>query len=115
MFFFFLFKRFECYFRLNKSAFRNVLETVAPNMKNGIKSTFVSKTIKLAATLRFLAQGSYQLSVGNDFNLGLSQPVVSKVLSETLDALEETICPKWIKFEMTDAEKEAKLNFFEKN
>lgn len=91
------------------------METVAPNMKNGIKSTFVSKTIKLAATLRFLAQGSYQLSVGNDFNLGLSQPVVSKVLSETLDALEETICPKWIKFEMTDAEKEeAKLNFFEK-
>lgn len=56
----------------------------------GVKSTFVEPIIKRAATLRFLSQGSYQLSVGNDFNLGLSQPAVSKILVETLDALEET-------------------------
>ena len=85
-----------------------MLEVIAPNLKSGIRSTFISKTIKLAATLRFLAQGSYQLSVGNDFNLGLSQPIVSKILSETLDVPMD-------KIEMTDDERnEAKLQFFEK-
>ncbi|XP_061395895.1 putative nuclease HARBI1 [Musca vetustissima] len=108
-------KQFESYFRLSKPAFKYVLETIDPHLKSGIRATFVSKTIKLAATLRFLAQGSYQLSVGNDFQLGLSQPVVSKVMSETLDVLERIICPQNIKFEMTNAEKnEAKLYFFEK-
>lgn len=84
-------------------------------MKIGVRSTFVSNTIKLAATLRFLGQGSYQLSVGNDFHLGLSQPVVSIILSETLNVLEGVICPLWIKLKMTEEEKtEAKLEFFEK-
>lgn len=84
-------------------------------MRSGVRSTCVSKTIKLAATLRFLAQGSYQLSVGNDFHIGLSQPVVSVILSETLKALETVICPKWIRFKMTENEKtEAKVEFFEK-
>lgn len=84
-------------------------------MRNGVRSTCVSKTIKLAATLRFLAQGSYQLSVGKDFHIGLSQPVVSAVLCETLKALETAICPKWIRFKMTQNEKtEAKVEFFQK-
>lgn len=84
-------------------------------MRSGVRSTCVSKTTKLAATLRFLAQGSYQLSVGNDFHIGLSQPVVSSILSETLKALETAICPKWIRFKMTENERtEAKVEFFKK-
>ncbi|XP_036319861.1 putative nuclease HARBI1 isoform X1 [Rhagoletis pomonella] len=107
--------RFQDYFRLNKTAFNYVLQKIKPQMKNGIRTTAVSKTLKLAATLRFLGQGSYQTSVGNDFHLGLSQPTVSSVLSETLDILEVVICPLWIKFHMTDAEKtEAKEYFFQK-
>lgn len=112
---FFRFLRFESYFRLNKPSFKYVLEIIEPHLKKGTRSTLVPNTIKLAATLRFLAQGSYQLSVGNDFNLGLSQPVVSRILSETVDVMEGEVCPQWIKFDMTDDEKnEAKLYFFEK-
>lgn len=84
-------------------------------MKSGVRSTFISTELKLATTLRFLAQGSYQLSVGNDFNLGLSQPTVSLILEETLDVLQSAICPLYIKFELTEEEKaECKLHFFEK-
>ncbi|XP_017470682.1 PREDICTED: putative nuclease HARBI1 [Rhagoletis zephyria] len=109
------YNRFQDYFRLNKTAFNYVLQKIKPQIKNGIRTTAVSKTIKLAVTLRFLGQGSYQTSVGNDFHLGLSQPTVSSVLSETLDILEAVICPLWIKFHMTDAEKtEAKEYFFQK-
>lgn len=84
-------------------------------MKRCVRSTFIPTTLKLATTLRFLAQGSYQLSVGNDFNLGLSQSSVSLILEETLNVLQNVICPQFIKFEMTDEEKmESKLYFFEK-
>lgn len=111
-----MFERFESCFGLNKDAFKYVLETITPHLKVGVRSTHISNTIKLAATLRFLAQGSYQLSVANDFNLGLSQPVVSKIISEILNVLESKICPQWIKFVMTDEEKnESKLHFFQKS
>lgn len=84
-------------------------------MKSITRSASISNTIKLATTLRFLAQGSYQTGVGNDFNLGLSQPTVSLILEETLDALERVICPLYIKYEMTEEEMaECKLHFFEK-
>lgn len=84
-------------------------------MRSAIRSSSISNTLKLATTLRFLAQGSYQSSVGNDFNLGLSQPTVSLILEEMLDVLERVICPLFIKFEMTEEEKaECKLYFFEK-
>ena len=84
-------------------------------MRSGIRSTSVSNTVKLATTLRFLAQGSYQLSVGNDFHLGLAQPTVSLILAETIKILEEVICPLHIKFKMTEEEKdEAKVDFFDK-
>lgn len=107
--------RFENYFRLNKSAFNYVLEKIAPKMKVIARSNCASNKIKLAATLLFLGQGSYQLSVGNDFNLGLSQPVVCRILSETLNALEAVICPLWIKLAMTEEEKsESKVDFFER-
>lgn len=92
-----------------------MLEAIEPKMKMGVRSTFVSNTIKLATTLRFLAQGSYQISVGNDFNLGLAQPTVSAVLTETLIVLQDVLCPEWIKLQMTEDEKtESKLAFFEK-
>lgn len=111
----FYFFRFENYFRLNKAALNYVLEEIVPIMKSDLRSTSVSVKIKLAATLRFLGQGSYQLSVGNDFQIGLSQPSVCKILAETLNALERVICPQWIKLEMTEDEKsEAKIDFFNK-
>lgn len=96
-------------------AFQNVLETIEPHLKKGIRSTFVSNTLKLAATLLFLAQGTYQLNLGNDFNLGLSQSIISKILSETLDIIESKVCPKWIDFDMTEDEKnEAKQYFYDR-
>ncbi|XP_005189351.2 uncharacterized protein LOC101895445 [Musca domestica] len=107
-------KEFEKYFRLTKKAFTYVLEAISPEFKIAYRSSGVSNKLKLAATLLFLGQGSYQLGVGSDFNLGLSQPTVSKVLAETLSALEKTICPIWIKLQMSEKEKmKAKEHFFE--
>ncbi|XP_053967758.1 putative nuclease HARBI1 isoform X2 [Anastrepha ludens] len=107
--------KFVDYFRISKPAFKFILEKTEPSMKIGKRSTFISNQLKLATTLRFLAQGPYQLSVGNDFNLALSQPIVCAILAETLEVLERKICPMFINFEMSEQEKtEAKQHFFVK-
>ena len=100
-------------FRLNKSSFRYVLEQIRPKLKCNMRKSAITPTIKLATSLRFFAQGSYQLSVGNDFNLSLAQPTVSKIISEVLDAMNTTICNNWI--EMSEDETiECKRFFYER-
>ena len=107
--------RFIKDFRLSKKAFTFLLNEVIDKMNPTVLSTSVPPIIKLAATLRFFAEGGYQEGTGSDFLLGLAQPTLSKILKEMINLLETTICPEWIKLEMTEnAKDEAKLWFFEK-
>lgn len=85
-------------------------------MKVARRSDAIPGVLKLAATLRFLAQESYQLSVGQDFLIGMSESSVCSAMSEVLPLLESTLCPTHINFEMTNEEKqEAKSFFLNKN
>lgn len=84
-------------------------------MKQSYRSTAIPPHLKLASCLRFLAEGSYQRGVGNDFMACFAQSTVSLALSECLNALEESICPEWIQLKMTEAEEiSAKSYFFSK-
>lgn len=64
---------------------------------------------QLLVTLRFLAQGSYQLGVGNDTNVLVAQSTVSKILQEMIDVFNNVLCRQYIKFpneaEMNDIAK----------
>ena len=112
---FLFFIRFISYFRVSKEVFKYLVAEISSKLRPSLKSTAISPTLKLAATLRFLSDGSYQQRTGNDFNLSLAQPTVSKILKEVLNILENHICPQWIKFEMSEEEKfQAKLHFYEK-
>ncbi|XP_055544846.1 putative nuclease HARBI1 [Wyeomyia smithii] len=106
---------FKKNFRLNKTAFRNVLSEIEndfPPQRHG----GLSVSDKLAACLRFFAEGSYQHGTGKDYDVAIAQPTFSKILSEMLDILERRICSKWINFEMTANEKyQANRYFFEKS
>lgn len=102
---------FSANFRLNKEAFRFVLSEIAehvPDNRNGGLST----EQKLAAVLRFLAEGSYQRGVGNDHHVAVAQPTLSKILSEVLEVMERQLCPKFIVMAMTEQEKDAAKTFF---
>uniref|UniRef100_A0AAG5DP72 Uncharacterized protein n=1 Tax=Anopheles atroparvus TaxID=41427 RepID=A0AAG5DP72_ANOAO len=46
---------------------------------------------KLAATLKFLAQGSYQRGVGNDFTIPIGQSTFSKVSDQTLRIIQREL------------------------
>jgi len=76
----------------------------------------LSAKLKLAATLRFLAQGSYQQSVGNDLNVNVAQSTFSELFTSTLNILEEKLLPEWVNLNLNDAEKrESKQFFYEKS
>ncbi|XP_065080793.1 putative nuclease HARBI1 [Ochlerotatus camptorhynchus] len=102
-------------FCLNKVAFQYVIQEIRdefPAQRHG----GLSVEDKLAACLRFFAEGSYQHGAGKDYDVAIAQSTFSKVLSEMLVILERKICPKWITFAMTDQEmREAKRNFYDKS
>ncbi|XP_073821383.1 uncharacterized protein [Musca autumnalis] len=62
--------------QLNMEAFNYVLEEILPELHDRKKSTSVPNEIKLAATMRILAEGSYQKGAGNDFSVSLAQSSV---------------------------------------
>ncbi|XP_055902903.1 putative nuclease HARBI1 [Eupeodes corollae] len=102
-------------FRLNKAAFKYVLRELKQKLPPIVRSSSVSAELKLAACLRFLANGGYQDGVGQDFNFGMAQSTISVVLSDVLAILEEQLCPKWITLAMTDEEKrDARVYFYRK-
>ncbi|XP_049279393.1 putative nuclease HARBI1 [Anopheles funestus] len=103
-------------FRVSKEIFVEILEQITPKFppikgRNGLTAKEM-----LAATLRFLAEGSYQHGVGTDFSIAIAQPTFSKMFAKTLVILEETLCEKWISLEMTPEEQqEARRHFFSKS
>lgn len=102
-------------FRLNKHSFMYVFNSIKEHLKPAQRSTAVEPLLKLAATLKFLAQGGYQHQIGQDRLLGLSQSSISFCLSEVCEVIEKHLCPKHITFEMTEEKKmEAKRFFFNK-
>ncbi|XP_054089619.1 putative nuclease HARBI1 [Zeugodacus cucurbitae] len=92
-------------FRLSKDAFMYVLDNINEKCPYQLSSS-ISPMLKLCCTLRFLAHGSYQQTVGNDFILGFAQPTVSLILNEMLPILETTLCSVWIKTDISEEHKQ---------
>lgn len=112
----FLLYRCVKFFRLNKEAIQYLLDLTKNDFRMTYRNTAVLPVLKICASLRFLAAGSYQQCVGNDMHLGLSQPMVSNILAEFLEVMEKKICPLWINSEMTEEEKRnAKRTFYTKS
>ncbi|XP_055904483.1 uncharacterized protein LOC129940244 [Eupeodes corollae] len=96
---------FQRNFRLNKAAFKYVLDLLKQEYDPGVFSSSISLICRLAAVLRFLGEGGYQLGVGNDYEVGMAQSTFSSNLTNVLKALERRLCHLWIQLEMTETEK----------
>ncbi|XP_040159184.1 putative nuclease HARBI1 [Anopheles arabiensis] len=103
-------KAFVRNFRVNKRLFKKILHLIAPELKPRHNRGLKAKQ-KLAATLKFLAQGSYQLGVGNDFTIPMAQSTFSEVLHETLRAMQTKLL-KYITLQMSEVEKTEARNYF---
>ncbi|XP_058122773.1 putative nuclease HARBI1 [Anopheles coustani] len=102
-------------FRESKDIFVSILRDIEPRFAP-VKGRGLTVKEKLAAALRFLAEGSYQHGVGQDYVVAIAQPTFSASFQAILDAMEATLCPKWISLEMSSNEKqEARRYFFRKS
>lgn len=100
---------------MNKEAFKYLLEIVSTKLKNTVRSSSVTPVLKLAAALRFFAEGGYQTGIGNEHLAGVAQSTYSINLQQIIDIFETELCSKVIKFPCSEDEKrKIKLAFFEK-
>lgn len=88
-----------------------VLDEIAPLLG---KSS-IPKIIQLAAVLRFLGVGSFQGVFANDLNISMGRTTFCKILWNVLNVLEDKLCPKWIKTEMSQDRISASKTFFFQN
>ncbi|XP_017472630.1 PREDICTED: uncharacterized protein LOC108363697 [Rhagoletis zephyria] len=96
---------FKKNFRLNKDAFKYVLDTFARETQRNTL-TSVSPLNQVVAAIQFFAGGSYQHGVGADYNVGMGQASMSQ--SKFLEVMQRKLCPEWIKFEQTEEENTSK-------
>uniref|UniRef100_A0A182I0J8 Uncharacterized protein n=1 Tax=Anopheles arabiensis TaxID=7173 RepID=A0A182I0J8_ANOAR len=104
---------FKANLRVTKPLFNEILSKIehliAPRHNRGLLGR-----VKLASTLRFLAQGSYQKGVGNEFNTAIAQSTFSETLEQTLTAMERELAYT-INVNLTNQEKvDANSYFYEK-
>ncbi|XP_037827945.1 putative nuclease HARBI1 [Lucilia sericata] len=76
-------------------------------MAKTYKQTAVHPTLKVAIFLKFLATGSYQRPVGNDFLGCVSQASMCRILDECLTVFECHYCPKQIKLNISQEEEQS--------
>lgn len=96
---------FKKLFRLSKPVVTYILREIEPHFNNRIRNTRVPYVIQLLCTLNFYGNGSYQQIIGANNLFGLSQPSVSRCITNTTEVLNNILAAQWIKFPTTQAEK----------
>ncbi|XP_067647806.1 uncharacterized protein [Eurosta solidaginis] len=99
--------RFEELFRFKKEAAIVLLDEISPYMKNGQRTTFVPKALKMLSALHYFATGSFLRDVGQDFVCSLSKMMVSRSIKEVAHVIETELMCSYIKFPTTVDEQDA--------
>ena len=60
----------------------------------------------MLVAIQFFAQGSYQSGVGNRFDFNLSQPSVSRCITDVTLGINNALLRRWIQFPITTEERE---------
>ncbi|CAI6373946.1 unnamed protein product [Macrosiphum euphorbiae] len=86
-------------FRLTKDAVRYLIDLLRPHIISNTRSSAIDLNTKIFSTLNFLATGCYQSPIGNSKLMVLSQPTVSRCISEVVAALNlPEIFQAWVRF-----------------
>lgn len=108
--------RFISIFRINKNCLQYLLKEMNDKFPQSYRTCSIPPILKICAALRFFASGSYQQNVGDDFNIGMAQPTISRCIKEVVAMVEKYLCAKWINFGQSETEKlNCKVSFMTKN
>lgn len=78
-------RKFVKLFRLNKGMADELINTIDPFMVT--KNRGLCADEKILGALRFFAAGSYQQDAGENINISLSQPSMSRSINEVINAV----------------------------
>lgn len=108
--------QFTKLFRLRKEPARHVLNVILPNMNLTNNVVAIHPTVKYFCTMSFYATGSYQRTIGQSYNLSISQQSVSRAIKEITEVIVNTLAQQWIRFPIDGASKNSiKGGFMEKH
>ncbi|KAH8313072.1 hypothetical protein KR059_001351, partial [Drosophila kikkawai] len=97
-------------YRVNKELFTFLVDRIGPYLGNPL----ISHVTQVAAVLRFLATGSYQLGVAKDHDVNIGRSTFSKILHRVIGSL-ENLCSENISTQQTSVQiNESKDYFLEK-
>ncbi|KYQ47521.1 Putative nuclease HARBI1 [Trachymyrmex zeteki] len=80
-------EQFITLFRLSKAAARYLIELVEPHLTPQTRISSIDPTTKVITALRFFASGSYQMDIGKNIYMAVSQPTVSRCIHEVIDVI----------------------------
>lgn len=107
-------RRFVEIFRLNKDIMQHLSQELIPFMDDSIRNSRIHYQRRIMTAIRFFATGAYQQGVGQEYLLALSQPMVSRCVSEVSQIIQNHFGPNWIKFPNENEMQINKRFFFEK-
>ncbi|KAG5900538.1 hypothetical protein JTB14_022845 [Gonioctena quinquepunctata] len=89
-------------FRLNKQLVRDVIEMLNPFLTPPRRLHDLDKQTKVMVALKFFASGSYQMDIGANVWIGVSQSSVSRCIEEVSTALNShQMFNEYVKFPST--------------
>lgn len=94
-------RRFIELFRLNKNLVRELIDLIRPHLQARVLARGITIENSVLAALRFYATGSYQRSLGQDFNFGMSQSSICQQIHCVTDVIDEHLSEHFIKFPST--------------
>ncbi|KAG5889704.1 hypothetical protein JTB14_029734 [Gonioctena quinquepunctata] len=95
-------EKFTKLFRLNKMAAFDLIEELREFVDERTREDTVPFHLQVFASLQFFGHGSYQTIVGEDMNLGMSQPTISRAIKKVSILISTFLLPRYVKFPSSD-------------
>lgn len=102
---------FIAHFRVSRELIMDIVNVLRPYLQRN-RISGLSPEIQVLVTINFFANGSYQRQVGNQCELVISEPSVSRCIHRVTNLFNAHLLRRWIKFPMTAAERTAVRNKF---
>lgn len=93
-------------FRLTPDLAMELIEELRPDLQRQ-RPYGISVERQVLAALRFYAKGCDQDAIGEQWDIALSQPSISRCVRRVTDLLNRTFVPYWVRFPMTADQRQA--------
>ncbi|XP_044753796.1 uncharacterized protein LOC123313133 [Coccinella septempunctata] len=97
-------EKFLKLFRLNKEATFSLIEELRGLVEEPTRKDTVPFYLQVFASLIFFSSGSYQTNIGEDLNIGISQPAMSRAINRISNLISTHLLASYIKFPTSEIE-----------